>query len=273
MPGSPINPGESYADWQARNRGDTEGQTAKNLGSDYTPEAGAAFANAQAGSRGAAGQAGYAQDPVAIYKAQSADRDMAYGGLRNLAAQQYGNAPTAEGLRHADDQGLNSESQALDRLNGLSQTGWDATSSAAYQQLQAQNEARASAQTAALQQQAQSRGMGMSGMAAMGAMQSEQEGATRNYAGGLQAAADAEQRRMQAIGASADLGSRMRGEGKADITDAYGMSGQALDRLINTQMGTSESAHKQNSSDIQQGWDMGKDVGSTALGAAKGGAR
>lgn len=109
----------------------------------------------------------------------------------------------------ADPQLRAAQMGALENLRQLGQTGLDATDRAAYNQLRLEAARDAKAQQDSILQNMQARGMAGSGQELAAKLMSAQNQAQIQSAQGDKLAADAAQRRLQAIAQSGQLGSQL----------------------------------------------------------------
>lgn len=121
--------------------------------------------------------------------------------------------PSAFADLNVDPAGRQAELQALDKLQGIfGAGGMDAQAKARLSQIQDQVGTSSRGAREAIMQRANERGIGGSGFELMSQLEEQQGSATRANQAAVQAAADAEQRALQAISQSGALGGQIRGQ-------------------------------------------------------------
>ena len=102
--------------------------------------------------------------------------------------------------------------QALEQLSGLSETGDDAISRAATEKAAFEADAAAKSRRAEVMRQMIQGGLGGSGQGILSGIAGQQQADSNQYLGGLQSAADAQKRRMDAISQLGSLSTNVRGQ-------------------------------------------------------------
>lgn len=122
-------------------------------------------------------------------------------------------APSEMKTLNADQTSLDAQRNALAQLQEIgSEGGMTAIDKARTAEIMSELNADAKGRTEAVMQNARERGLGGSGLELTQRLSEEQGAANRANSAGVQAAADAQQRALQAIQASANLGGTMANE-------------------------------------------------------------
>lgn len=121
-----------------------------------------------------------------------------------------------EMVQEADSQGLkNTQNQSLEQLARLGETGDDAISKAAVAKAQYDADQASRSQRANLLRDLGSRGLGTSGAEILADTGSQQSNEQNARMAGLQAASDAQNRRVQALSQAGSLAGQIRGQNQA----------------------------------------------------------
>lgn len=141
------------------------------------------------------------------------DQMVQQGVITPEQAEYYKADPSAYESMVVDPRGREAELMALDKLQGIiGSGGMDAQARARLSQIQDQIGTSSRGAREAIMQNANERGIGGSGFELVNKLTEQQGSATRANQAAVQAAADAEQRALQAISQSATVGSNVRGQ-------------------------------------------------------------
>lgn len=159
----------------------------------------------------------------------------------------------------ADERYTGVEDQALDRMMKLSETGMGAQDEANLMRARTESMGASNAAMGAIDRQSRRRGFGGSGNAAKAV--AAQQGANRLHMGGVEAAGDASDRALQALGMGSAYASSLAGRdlGQKNLV------GGARDRISQFNLGRKDAAAKINQQIPQQQFEnaMGKLGGET----------
>lgn len=165
------------------------------------------------------------------------------GDITPEQAQTYLANPSLMNSVDGSPQGKAAQLQALSQLQGIStQGGLTPTDQAQLAEIESRNASAARGSREAIMQNARERGMGGSGTALLDEMVNGQESATRANQEGLGVAAQAQNRALQAIQASGQLGNQIEtqnfGEGSAKAA-----AQDAINKFNTTNQNTTEAAN------------------------------
>lgn len=155
-----------------------------------------------------------------------------YGGLElptvdQLTGQLHLAGPSQVGQAQADPYSIEAQRAALQQLQQMGRGGLTAQEDAAWQQGQRSARAYDRSQRAALEQMAQARGLGGSGMSLAAQLQAQQGGADRAAMAQTELQANAHMRALQALQGQAALAGQMRGQSFGEQVTR----GSAIDRF------------------------------------------